>query len=64
VDEVTVIVQINGKVRGRVAVPAGADTGRMQALALAEPNVARHLEGHTVRKVITVPDKLVNIVVG
>jgi len=64
VDEITVIVQVNGKVRGRVNVPADASAEQMQALALAEPNVGKHLEGHTVRKVITVPGKLVNIVVG
>jgi leucyl-tRNA synthetase len=61
-DRVTVVVQVNGKLRGRVE--TAPDTGRdeLESLALAEPNVARFLEDKTVRKVIVVPDKLVNIV--
>ncbi|NEZ02925.1 leucine--tRNA ligase [Wenzhouxiangella sp. XN201] len=61
---VTVVVQVNGKVRGRVEVAPGADQDTVQAAALADDNVARHVEGKTVRKVILVPDKLLNIVVG
>ncbi|MEE4299435.1 MAG: leucine--tRNA ligase [Pseudomonadales bacterium] len=63
-DSVQVVVQVNGKVRGRVEVPAGADQDAVQAAALAEVNVQRFVEGKTVRKVVHVPDKLLNIVVG
>jgi leucyl-tRNA synthetase len=61
---VTVVVQVNGKVRGRVEVPPGADRDSVQEAAMADENVARHLQDKTVRKVILVPDKLLNIVVG
>jgi len=64
VDQVTVVVQVNGKLRGRVDVPAEASKEEIEKLALAEPNVIKHLEGTTVRKVIVIPGKLVNIVVG
>ena len=61
-DTLELVVQINGKMRGKVAVPAQADEAAVQAAALADSNVARHLEGKTVKKVIVVPGKLVNIV--
>ncbi len=63
-DEVTLVVQVNGKVRGRVAVPSGASEEEAQAAALGDDNVRRHTDGKTVRKVIHVPDKLLNLVVG
>lgn len=61
---VTYAVQVNGKVRGQVELPA--DVGREDALAAArgDDNVARHLEGKTVRKEVFVPGRLVNFVVG
>ncbi len=62
-DEALVVVQVNGKVRGRMTAPTGASTETLQALALAAPNVGSHVEGKTVVKVIVIPDKLVNIVV-
>jgi len=62
--QVTVVVQVNGKVRGRIQTAPGADREHLQQQALADENVARHVEGKTVRKVIVVPDKLVNIVVS
>ena len=62
-DTVTLVVQINGKLRGRVEVPAGAGRGEVEAAARANPNVARHLEGKAVRKVVLVPDRLLNVVV-
>ncbi len=62
-DTVTLVVQINGKLRGRVNVPAGAERDEAEAAARANPNVARHLEGRSARKVILVPDRLLNIVV-
>jgi len=61
-DSVELAVQVMGKVRGRVVVPADADNETLEALALADPEVQRHLEGKTVRKVIVVPGRLVNIV--
>ena len=63
-DTVTVVVQVNGKMRGKIEVAAGADEESVKAAALAEENAARHYEGKTVRKVICVPGKLVNIVAG
>ena len=62
-EEVDLVVQVNGKVRGRVAVPTGADRETAEAAARADENVASHLEGVEVAKVILVPDKLVNFVV-
>ncbi len=60
-DEVEIAVQVLGKMRARVMVPAGADAQAMQAAA--EAAVARHLEGKTVVKAICIPGKLVNLVV-
>ncbi len=62
-DEVTLIVQVNGKLRDRVALPAGADDDACQAAALGSPKVQSELSGKTIRKIIVVPGKLVNIVV-
>ncbi len=61
-DEVEIAVQVTGKVRGRITVPADADQKSIEALALADPQVVKFLEGKTVRKVIVVPGRLVNIV--
>jgi leucyl-tRNA synthetase len=61
-DSVDVVVQVNGKVRARMSIDADADESVVKALAVQQPNVARFLEGVTVRKVIVVPGKLVNIV--
>ena len=63
-ESVQLVVQVNGKVRSRVEAPAGADEDTVKAIALAEANVQRFMEGKTVRKVIHVPDRLLNIVVG
>jgi leucyl-tRNA synthetase len=59
---VLIVVQVNGKVRGKVTVPADADDQLVQAAALADVNVARFLEGLTVRKVVVVPGRLVSVV--
>lgn len=61
-DEKLVVVQVNGKVRGKITVAAAADQDAVSAIAQADENVARHLEEKTVRKVIYVPGKLLNIV--
>jgi leucyl-tRNA synthetase len=65
VDEtVEVPVQIKGKVRGRVSVPAGADQPTIERAALADEKIAALLEGQEIRKVIVVQGKIVNIVTG
>ncbi|PAU74208.1 leucine--tRNA ligase [Halomonas salipaludis] len=63
-DSIELVVQVNGKLRARLEVPADADKAAIEAQALAAENVQRHTEGKAVRKVIVVPGKLVNIVVG
>lgn len=55
-------VQVNGKVRGQIEVAADADKNSIESTALAEPNALRFTEGMTIRKVIVVPGRLVNIV--
>ncbi len=59
-----VVVQVNGKLRDRVAVPAGASDEEQERLARGSPKVAAHLDGHKVVKTIVVPGKLVNFVLG
>jgi leucyl-tRNA synthetase len=62
--ELVLPVQINGKRRAEVRVPADADEAAVREKALADPAVTVHLEGQTVRKVIVVPGRIVNIVAG
>ncbi|RSZ61976.1 leucine--tRNA ligase [Corynebacterium hylobatis] len=62
-DEIELPVQINGKVRARVKVPADADQDAVVARVLEEPNVAAHLEGKNLVKQIVVPGRMVNLVV-
>ena len=57
-----IIVQVNGKLRAKLTVPADADKDAVEALAMAEDNVTKFTDGKTVRKVIFVPGKLLNIV--
>jgi leucyl-tRNA synthetase len=57
-------VQIQGKVRGRVTVPADADEDTVREIVLGDPRIAALLEGKTVRKVIVVPGKIVNVIAG
>ncbi|MBJ7554214.1 leucine--tRNA ligase [Marinomonas spartinae] len=61
-DELTIVVQVLGKKRAEVIVSANADNKTIEDAALAHPNVTKFLEGKTVRKVIVVPGRLVNIV--
>jgi leucyl-tRNA synthetase len=61
-DETQYIVQVNGKLRDRIMVPASADKGEIEKRAMASDGVQRNIDGKTVRKVIVVPDRLVNIV--
>lgn len=62
INEINVVVQVNGKVRDKLVLPASADNAAMEAAALASKKVQEHLNGLTVSKVIVVPKKLVNIV--
>jgi leucyl-tRNA synthetase len=61
-DEVVIPVSVNGKLRSKMTVPAGTGKEELEKLALAEANVVRHTEGLTVRKVIVIPGKMVNVV--
>ncbi|MDI3262139.1 MAG: leucine--tRNA ligase [Fulvimonas sp.] len=63
-DTVTLAVQVNGKLRGTIEVAADAGRETIEAAALAQPNVQAFLAGASVRKVIVVPGKIVNIVAG
>ncbi|KMK77785.1 leucine--tRNA ligase [Alkalihalobacillus pseudalcaliphilus] len=63
-NEVEIVVQINGKVKAKLVIPADADREQMQELALEDEQVKAAMDGKSVRKVIAVPGKLVNIVVG
>ncbi len=63
-DTVTLAVQVNGKRRGEVTMPPGAGKEDVEAAALKVDNVARALSGLKVRKIIVVPDRIVNIVAG
>ncbi|NII75960.1 leucyl-tRNA synthetase [Dyella sp. SG562] len=63
-DSLTLAVQVNGKLRGTIEVAAGASKEEAEKLALAHPNVLAFMEGQSVRKVIVVPGKIVNIVAG
>jgi leucyl-tRNA synthetase len=62
-EEVELVVQVNGKLRSRLQMPAGSDEETVRQAAQADDNVMRFTQGKTVRRVIVVPDKLVNIVV-
>ena len=62
-DSLQIIVQVNGKLRSRIEVPASADKNAIEQAAVEDENVKRFTEGKQVVKVIVVPGKLVNIVV-
>ena len=63
-DHIELVCQVNGKVRARIEVAADADQDTVQAVAFEEVNMQKFMEGKTVRKVIYVPGKLINVVVG
>jgi leucyl-tRNA synthetase len=63
-DEVEIPVQINGKLRGKVKVSAGATEAEVLKRAQGEPGILQHLNGKSVRKTVFVPNKLLNLVVG
>lgn len=63
-DEVTVIVQINGKVRDKIVMPINVDKAEAEKIALSQPKIADMVAGKAIKKVVVVPNKLINIVVG
>jgi leucyl-tRNA synthetase len=63
-DELELVIQVNGKLRGNVTVPKDAAKDVIEQSVLAEPSIQKFLEGVSVKKIIVVPGKLVNIVVG
>jgi leucyl-tRNA synthetase len=63
-DTVTIAVQVNGKLRGEVVAAASAGEAEVRALAEADERVKAHLAGKAIRKVVFVPKRLVNFVVG
>ncbi len=63
-DTITIGVQVNGKVRATITLPADADQAKAQDVALAEEKVQRAMDGKTMRKFIYVPGRIVNVVVG
>ena len=62
-DEIELMLQIGGKLRGAIRVPATAGRGAIEAAALASPEFARFSEGRAAKKVVVVPGRLVNVVV-
>jgi leucyl-tRNA synthetase len=62
-DEIELVVQVNGKKRGEVRVPRDADRAAIEKLVLADPGVQKFVAGQTIKKVVVVPGRLVNVVV-
>jgi leucyl-tRNA synthetase len=62
-DEIELVVQVNGKLRGNITVAKDADKAAIEALALANPQVQKFIEGQPIKKLIVVPGRLINIVV-
>lgn len=63
-DEIEIVLQVNGKVRAKATIEKDLSKEQLEALAMANEQVQANIDGKTIRKVITVPNKLVNIVVG
>jgi len=63
-DEVEVVLQVNGKVRGRITVPTDTDNATMESLVKDDPQVQKYIAEKTIRRVIVIPNKLVNIAVS
>ena len=61
-DTVTIAIQVNGKLRDTMEAAAGSSDEDLQKVVLARPKVQANVDGKTIRKVIVIPDKLVNIV--
>jgi leucyl-tRNA synthetase len=63
-DETLVVVQVNGKVRGKLTLPAGSSEDAVMAAARADERIAGHIAGKTIRKTVFVPDRLLSVVAG
>ena len=61
--EIQLVVQVNGKVRARLTVPADATEAQLRTVALADPQVSKFVDGQPIKQFIVVPKRLVNIVV-
>jgi len=61
-DQITLVVQVNGKLRARIELAPGSDQETAKAAAMSEQNVTKYTDGNTIRKVIYIPDRLMNIV--
>lgn len=62
-ENLQIIIQVNGKMRGKIDVPSGASKDEVEAIAVADQNIEKHISGKPLKKVIYVPEKLLNIVV-
>jgi leucyl-tRNA synthetase len=62
-DAIELVLQVNGKLRGKLVVPAAADKAAIEAAAREAPEVVKHAAGSPVKKVVVVPGRLVNVVV-
>jgi leucyl-tRNA synthetase len=62
-DLIEIVIQVNGKLRGRISVAVDADKDTIAKMAIADPNVQRYIGDNEIRKTIVVPGRLVNIVV-
>jgi leucyl-tRNA synthetase len=62
-EEVTIVVQVNGKLRSRIQLPVDSSEAEVETAALADERIQRYIEGKTIRKLIVVPNRLANIVV-
>jgi leucyl-tRNA synthetase len=60
--DLQIAVQVNGRLRGRLLVPRGVEEADVRARALADPTVRKFVDGHAIKKVIYVPDRLLNLV--
>ena len=62
-DTIELVVQVNGRLRGKVSVPASASKQEIESIAMQDDNVQRHVTGKDVKKIIVVPGRLINMVV-
>ncbi|MBL8540666.1 MAG: hypothetical protein U1E63_02780, partial [Burkholderiales bacterium] len=62
-DEVDLVLQVNGKLRGNIRVARNADRAAIERIALADPGAARFIAGQPIKRVVIVPGRLVNVVV-
>ena len=63
-DEIELVVQVNGKLRGQIRVPKSASKEQIEEMARSSPNVQKFIEGLMIKKIVVVPGRLVNIVAG